>query len=323
MHLKNYIHRDIKPENFAIGLDKESNSAYILDFGLAKKFRDTKTHQHIPYKENKSLTGTARYASINTHLGIEQSRRDDLEALGNVLIYLSKGKLPWQGVHAKTKEKKHERILSKKMGTPIEYLCDRMLRILIPPSSSVAEFAMYMHYCRALKFEDRPDYVFLKKLFTERMEKEHMEFDLLYDWVELEGKKPELVSTGTNKSLGGGRSMRGTKEDYKREPSQFRTAEGAIQEEAENKEESKRETPEGGEEEKKEGEAEAEAQEEQKEEPEDADEQFKKEDRKKRVEDVLKQIQEMGKENSSTNEKAGPSIKDVFSSMSMHSEKNV
>ena len=129
MHLKNFIHRDIKPENFLVGLGKESSTIYILDFGLAKKFRDSKTHQHISYKENKSLTGTARYASINTHLGIEQSRRDDLEALAHVLIYLSKGKLPWQGVRAKTKEKKHDKILSKKMGTPIEYLCDNIFRM--------------------------------------------------------------------------------------------------------------------------------------------------------------------------------------------------
>ncbi len=103
---------------------------FMLDFGLSKKYRDSKTHQHIPYKEGKTLTGTARYSSINTHLGIEQSRRDDLEALGHAFIYLSKGGLPWQGVQAKSKSKKHEKILSKKMGTPIEYLCEKTYRTM-------------------------------------------------------------------------------------------------------------------------------------------------------------------------------------------------
>jgi len=70
IHSKNFIHRDIKPDNFIMGLGKQGNLVYIIDFGLAKKYRDARTHQHIPYKENKNLTGTARYASINTHLGI-------------------------------------------------------------------------------------------------------------------------------------------------------------------------------------------------------------------------------------------------------------
>ena len=71
VHKKNFIHRDMKPENFLMGLGRESHNVYLIDFGLSKKFKDAKTHQHIPYKENKNLTGTARYASVNAHLGIE------------------------------------------------------------------------------------------------------------------------------------------------------------------------------------------------------------------------------------------------------------
>jgi len=104
-----FLHRDIKPDNFLIG-NKKASLVYMIDFGLAKRFRNPKTGQHIPWKEGKNLTGTARYASLNTHLGYEQSRRDDLEGLAYVMLYFLKGKLPWQGLAARTKNEKYEKI---------------------------------------------------------------------------------------------------------------------------------------------------------------------------------------------------------------------
>ena len=99
---------------------------YIIDYGLAKKYVIGSNEEHIPYLEGKSLTGTARYVSIYTHLGIEQSRRDDLESLGYVLVYLLKGGLPWQGMQAKTKKEKYARISEKKIETKVEDLCDKL-----------------------------------------------------------------------------------------------------------------------------------------------------------------------------------------------------
>jgi len=108
LHKNNYIHRDIKPENFVIGIEKLSNVIHLIDFGLSKRYKNPKNHAHIPYREGRTLIGTARYVSINTHLGIEQSRRDDLESIGYVLIYFLKGNLPWQGLRTVQGDKYQE-----------------------------------------------------------------------------------------------------------------------------------------------------------------------------------------------------------------------
>jgi len=173
IHYKSFIHRDIKPDNFLIGLGRKANLIHCIDFGLAKKYRDPKTHQHIPYRENKNLTGTARYASINTHLGIEQSRRDDLEALGYVLMYFLRGSLPWQGLKAATKKQKYDMISEKKMSTPVEALC----------RSYPTEFGTYLNYCRSLKFADKPDYSYLRKMFKDLFFREGYAYDHNFDWT--------------------------------------------------------------------------------------------------------------------------------------------
>jgi len=185
VHTKSFIHRDVKPDNFLIGLGKRQHVIHIIDFGLAKKYRDPRSHQHIPYRENKNLTGTARYASINTHIGIEQSRRDDLESLGYVLMYLIRGSLPWQGLKANTKKLKYERIMDRKMSTSTESLC----------KGYPAEFRSYFEYCRSLRFEDRPDYSYIKRLFKELFYRKGFQYDNLYDWTVLNMQQERLRPT--------------------------------------------------------------------------------------------------------------------------------
>ena len=180
IHSKNIIHRDIKPDNFVLGLDNKSHIIYILDFGLSKKFRSSRTHQHIKFSVNKKLTGTARYASINALRGCEQSRRDDLEAIGYVLMYFLRGSLPWQGLHVNKGEDRYKKILVKKKGTSAEELCKTF------PN----EFAEYINYTRNLEFEADPDYKFLRGLLTTVLEKQKCEFDFFYDWLT---EKPNIT----------------------------------------------------------------------------------------------------------------------------------
>ncbi len=142
---------------------------------MAKQYRDPKTKQHIPYRERKSLSGTARYMSINTHLGREQSRRDDLEALGHVFMYFLRGGLPWQGLKAATNKQKYEKIGEKKQTTPISELCNGFPE----------ELNKYLSYVRNLGFEDTPDYDYLRDLFTQALKGIGEIEDGEYDWMKL------------------------------------------------------------------------------------------------------------------------------------------
>ncbi|GBP89106.1 Casein kinase I isoform alpha [Eumeta japonica] len=186
IHCKCFIHRDIKPDNFLMGIGRHCNKLYMIDFGLAKKFRDLRTRTHISYREDKNLTGTARYASINAHLGIEQSRRDDMESLGYVLMYFNRGSLPWQGLKAITKKQKYERISEKKMSTPVEVLC----------KGFPAEFAMYLNYCRGMTFDECPDYMYLRQLFRILFRTMNYQFDYTFDWTVLRQRKQHMDAGG-------------------------------------------------------------------------------------------------------------------------------
>lgn len=204
IHYKHFLHRDIKPDNFVMGVGPNSKHIYVIDFGLAKRYRDPRTMFHIPYKEHKSLTGTARYASLNTHIGIEQSRRDDLESVGYVLVYFLKGVLPWQGLRAATKEEKYQKILQKKRSTTIESLCRGF-----PP-----EFCLYFNYVRSLQFDERPDYAYLRKIFRNVFIREKFKSDDMFDWTPFENECKNagliIIPDGKEKEQQRGLAMGGT-----------------------------------------------------------------------------------------------------------------
>lgn len=172
IHEKCYIHRDIKPENFTLGLGPLKDLIYIIDFGLAKKYCDPKTMQHVPFRENKGLTGTARYASVNSHLGLEQSRRDDLEAVLYVIVFFMKGKLPWQGIVAKTKPEKYSKIMEKKLNISVEMLCKGL------PEEVTAS----LKYIKSLRFDEQPNYLYLRSSLLKIAEREQVRIDHIFEW---------------------------------------------------------------------------------------------------------------------------------------------
>ncbi|CAN1218202.1 Casein kinase 1-like protein 1 [Linum perenne] len=150
VHSKSFLHRDIKPDNFLMGLGRRANQVYVIDFGLAKKYRDTSTHRHIPYS------------------------------------------LPWQGLRAGNKKQKYDKISEKKVSTSIEALC----------RGYPTEFASYFHYCRSLRFDDKPDYAYLKRLFRDLFIREGFQFDYVFDWTILKYQQSQISNPPT-RPIGG------------------------------------------------------------------------------------------------------------------------
>lgn len=172
LHAKNVVHRDVKPENLLLGLGRKCDQVQIIDFGLATRYKDLTTLEHVPCRQIGRLVGTARYASVSSHMGMELSRRDDLESVGYILVYFLRGSLPWQGIRAGEKQDRYDAIKDKKITLPVEVLCQGVPQ----------EFVIYIRYCRGLAFDERPDYSYLRALFKDLFKTQSYSWDCNFDW---------------------------------------------------------------------------------------------------------------------------------------------
>ena len=190
IHNNNIIHQDLKPSNINIGINNKNKFLYLIDFGLAKKYRSNSTKKHYPFESGLKLIGNARFSSLNSLMGGSQSRRDDLESLGYILIFLCKGKLPWQGKLSYSKEDKYYKIKEIKKNTRPEELCKNL----------PIQFEEYIKYTKNLKYEEDPDYNYLKKLFITVLKNNNWEFDYYYDWDKTTLTNEEVTSINNSLS---------------------------------------------------------------------------------------------------------------------------
>ncbi|KAH9015682.1 CK1/CK1/CK1-D protein kinase [Lactarius hengduanensis] len=197
IHSRNFIHRDLKPSNIVMGMGTQAPVVYLIDFGLSKEYRDPDTYKHIPLNTNLGLTGTATFASINSHLGSELGQRDDMESLAYMLIYFLRGRLPWQGLPNGSK-----RIIKCKQRTTPRDLCQGL----------PVEFCTFLKYCHSLGFEEKPDYGYIGDLFKNLSSRESFQNVVVFDWDRTDNGQPQnRVSDGlggyTNRIVGGQRDQ--------------------------------------------------------------------------------------------------------------------
>ncbi|KAH8113340.1 kinase-like domain-containing protein [Phellopilus nigrolimitatus] len=176
VHSKGVIHRDIKPDNFLLGkpASDAANAVHIIDFGLARRYRHPETLEHFPYSEGLNFFGTTRFASLNSHLGRSQSRRDDLESAAYTFIYFLRGKLPWQSLRGGTGKHREDRVKEKKKTWSSSRLCEGL------PEES--------------RYDQEPDYEYMKDLFRSLLNREGFELDYDYDWLSLPEERESEIA---------------------------------------------------------------------------------------------------------------------------------
>lgn len=180
LHSEGYIHRDISEANVLLGRGEDDQIVHLIDYGLCKRFRDAVTQKHIGYRQKSVLKGTMVFASLNALRGGELSRRDDLEAVGYLLLFLLRGSLPWQTLpKTYTKRAAYEELVRARGSESLEDMCSDL-----PQGGQ--ELTEYLTYCRGLGFEEDPDYDRLRTLFLDAMAREGYEHDLVYDWQGLD-----------------------------------------------------------------------------------------------------------------------------------------
>lgn len=182
LHAKKIIHRDIKPENFVMGRGPDFNRVYVIDFGLSRSFIIPGTDEHIPFVQTKRMMGTARYCSINSHLGLQLSRRDDIESLGYIFVYFAKSLLPWQGISAGSRIERFRLIHQKKSSTGPPDLCNDL----------PVEFNNYFIDARRLGFAEEPNYTHLRSYFYKIMLQNGYSYDNDYDWLGVYAERQEV-----------------------------------------------------------------------------------------------------------------------------------
>ena len=208
IHDRHIIHRDVKPDNCVMGREELNENLYLIDFGLAKRYRSSKTLKQNPLTKRKRLTGTARYASIHALEGYEQSRRDDMESVGYIMAYFLRGGLPWQGMKLKSKEDKYINILDKKKEISSEQLFKGF------PS----EFAEILEYTKNLEYTEEPKYQMLRNKLMDLCKRLKYNFDYIFDWTSqrdlAKRKNKKLTSSRTQSTIN--RPLRKTSKNKKK-----------------------------------------------------------------------------------------------------------
>ncbi|KUL81668.1 hypothetical protein ZTR_11130 [Talaromyces verruculosus] len=168
IHSRSFIHGDITPKHLAVGRGVDKNQVYVISFGRAKYYRDPRSHEHKSYLENEQRACSIPYMSIHAHKGITPSRRDDMEAVGNVLLYLNLGSLPWGKLD---------------IDVGLDVIEEMKISIEKSCPDALAEILVYFKHVRSLKFDEKPNYSYLRKIFRDLHERQFFRNDYLFDWV--------------------------------------------------------------------------------------------------------------------------------------------